>query len=159
MKFRGGGHRRAAFKCSYRPTTSNSEVDGWGWQCRRAPILKLTYKLSALCPSPPPARTQVTRTTEFEVDKPRCDPPFRVPFDVTDFTARNDRWHPPRQESRRADESDDRRARKKYLSPSIETSSVRARLSLTRRFNIASLLALGSRRQLDDSRSPGEGEG
>lgn len=46
------------------------------------PILKLTYKLSV-----PLTGTEVTRTAEFEVDKPRCArrSVVRIPFDVTDL--------------------------------------------------------------------------
>jgi len=55
------------------------------------PILKLTYNLPV-----PRARSEVTRMTESEVDKPRCAQPIsRVSFDITDVVRRNDRWRLP----------------------------------------------------------------
>lgn len=85
MKFRG--HHRAAFKRSYRPTTSNSEVDGWG---RQSPSPDSEVNLQAARPR---ARSEVTRTAESKVDKPRRArrPIARVSFDVTDVVRRNDR--------------------------------------------------------------------
>lgn len=48
MKFRG--HRRAAFKRSYRPTTSNSKVDGWIRQCR-SPHSEVNLQAAPLPPT------------------------------------------------------------------------------------------------------------
>jgi len=82
------------------------------------PILKLTYKLSAhprLTPGASPKLHE--RNSKLTNRAALDDPSFEFHLMRTDFTARNDRWHPPQQESITADGDDG--VRKKYLS--VET--------------------------------------
>lgn len=140
MKFRG--HRRAAFKRSYRPTTSNSEVDGWGWQC---PSPDSQVNLQAirplrhprLAPGADPSYTNggirswqtALRSTIRRSSSIWCKGLCRQERQVTSAAAGEHycrRWRWSAQEISPG-----------WSEPPIETSLVCARLSLTRRFNIA----------------------